>query len=1377
MDLHVTVVGAPGSSRPPREIVVDTAMISTGAQLAERLGSAGWTAPFTVDGVLLAALDHPKGLYDGAVIVAGAPVELRRRPPVSHLAFVVREGPDAGQVLPLSRGVYVIGRAATDIVVADPALSRTHARLTVTEDSIVLEDLDSANGTFVDGGAITRANITVSSSIRMGASHCRLDLLSDAPWSRPVPASVLEPVPVSPELPRRPSRVLVLTSLLPLVLGVVLALTTGMWFFLAFSGLSAVTGLVPLLTYRRAAKEFAGAVQQAAEEDRRRRILAAPDPGLTGLDARRALHVAPVSGSAASTVPPGVVLLRMGTAEQPANLAVRPNGGVFEPPGLAGVPLLIACSAKPTAASPRGLTVTGDAPAVEGLTRALLLQASHPSNGFPTVVCWGSAKDIPQHARFLPNVTVTKDPRVLVDVLARPGLALVFHFSGHLPSEGTRSGSPTGRAARTTADTGSGRDPFVIRIEPGGDGPAAPATGWPALVLTEDGGAALIDGDALDVMPDAVSAGTFGRTARVLAEAVARGDVRFDRGRGTQESGPTLLPPSASLWTEHFEPANLASGSREIWASSDPAHPTAHLGAARQGAVVLDLVNDGPHLLVAGTTGSGKSEFLRTLVLGLAIGQPPENLTLLLIDYKGGSGLGDLAALPHCVGSMSDLSSESTARAFVSLRAELRAREAICADHGARDLDHLRLLAPAACPPRLVVVIDEFRMLIDDVPAALPDLLRVAALGRSLGVHLILATQKAQGAVPPDMRANITSTVLLRVRTALESQDLLGSAVAAEIPVDLPGRAYLRRGNEPPVEFQVATCSTAPSSEVSPGWQDLEAYIDGTDPTPAAGRSGTSPVLLREAVAALVRAAETSGIRSPRRPVLPPLPDRLLPVHHEALPPADPAHRRAELPVGTDGAALTIGLADLPHHQLQRTLQWRPREHSHLAIVGLPGSGGSDAVRAVVAALPGADPDVHLYLLDGDGSLGAVHAGKGDDLIGEHLGALVQPHETKRAGRVLERLAGLPPADDERHVVLAITGWGRWITQFREIRGGHAEEDLQAIIRDGVLSGVTVLILGDRDLTASRFFSLIPNRMYLPFGAHQEITLTWPKMPPIDPLPGRAFVQGRITGPWGDCVCQVLQQTTGIEQARPPAFPPFAVHPLPAVLRMTDLPQHSYQQRSTGDHLTLGVQGDELEPYGVTLNPGEVFLVLGHPGSGRTNALRLIGASRPVRSGRRSVLAPDHEADAAEKEDFWRAVGREHVPSADQQRLILLVDDADRLPADIHRIIADSVAVGAAAVLTARPGASLMARVPLALQARATGQGLVLAPRTPSDGDLFGVRLDVETAALPGRGVAVEPSGIYEVQTALVPADPSPSTPRGAPRTSTAFYRSPSGAR
>jgi S-DNA-T family DNA segregation ATPase FtsK/SpoIIIE len=140
------------------------------------------------------------------------------------------------------------------------------------------------------------------------------------------------------------------------------------------------------------------------------------------------------------------------------------------------------------------------------------------------------------------------------------------------------------------------------------------------------------------------------------------------------------------------------------------------------------LVGDGPHLLVAGTTGSGKSELLQALVLGLAARRSPRDLALALVDFKGGASFGPCSALPHVVGQVTDLDAGLAGRALAGLRAELHRRERLLADRGAADL--AALAGHPDAPPRLVVVIDEFRALADDLPEFLPGLLRVAAQGR-----------------------------------------------------------------------------------------------------------------------------------------------------------------------------------------------------------------------------------------------------------------------------------------------------------------------------------------------------------------------------------------------------------------------------------------------------------------------------------------------------------------------------------------------------------------------------------------------------------------------------------------------------------------------
>ena len=178
----------------------------------------------------------------------------------------------------------------------------------------------------------------------------------------------------------------------------------------------------------------------------------------------------------------------------------------------------------------------------------------------------------------------------------------------------------------------------------------------------------------------------------------------------------------------------------------------------------IDFVADGPHGLVGGTTGSGKSELLRTLVAGLAASVDPDHLTFVLIDFKGGSAFDECARLPHTVGMVTDLDEHLAERALRCLEAELRHRERALREPGAVDLpDYLRKGLPEPLP-RLLVIIDEFATLKAELPDFVDALVGVAQRGRSLGVHLVLATQRPPGAVSDNIRANTNLRIALRVQ-------------------------------------------------------------------------------------------------------------------------------------------------------------------------------------------------------------------------------------------------------------------------------------------------------------------------------------------------------------------------------------------------------------------------------------------------------------------------------------------------------------------------------------------------------------------------------------------------------------------------------------
>ncbi|MET0838724.1 MAG: FtsK/SpoIIIE domain-containing protein, partial [Marmoricola sp.] len=207
------------------------------------------------------------------------------------------------------------------------------------------------------------------------------------------------------------------------------------------------------------------------------------------------------------------------------------------------------------------------------------------------------------------------------------------------------------------------------------------------------------------------------------------------------------------------------------------------IGESTDGVFAIDIRADGPHGLVAGTTGSGKSELLQTMIASLAVGNRPDEFNFVLVDYKGGAAFKDCNHLPHTVGMVTDLDGHLTTRALESLGAELRRREHQLADADAKDIeDYTAGRQPGDEPmPRLLIVIDEFAALASELPDFVTGLVDVARRGRSLGVHLILATQRPAGVVSAEIKSNTNLRIALRVTDAGDSADVIESPDAAHI--------------------------------------------------------------------------------------------------------------------------------------------------------------------------------------------------------------------------------------------------------------------------------------------------------------------------------------------------------------------------------------------------------------------------------------------------------------------------------------------------------------------------------------------------------------------------------------------------------------------
>jgi S-DNA-T family DNA segregation ATPase FtsK/SpoIIIE len=439
--------------------------------------------------------------------------------------------------------------------------------------------------------------------------------------------------------------------------------------------------------------------------------------------------------------------------------------------------------------------------------------------------------------------------------------------------------------------------------------------------------------------------------------------------------------------------------------------------------VLLDLKESselgmGPHGLCVGATGSGKSELLRTLVLALSATHPPEDLALVLVDYKGGATFAPFAGLPHVAGVITNLENQAglVERVHASLAGEVKRRQQVLKDAGnVADIGHYAALRAEKRPdldplPHLFVVIDEFGELLTAKPDFIDLFLSIGRIGRSIGVHLLLSSQRIEGGKLKGLDTYLSYRLGLRTFSADESRTVLDTTDAFHLP-PLPGFGYLKVDTSHYERFKASYVSGAyrgpvqrETEDTGPLAVEYAAYNTlGQDEAsgpeePQMRRRETGPTEM----GVLVQQIENAGANAVRRIWLPPLPDAV--ALDKVAGPVEVGARGMQLARRRGPLQVPLGILDDPTRQWQG--QWYldlTVAGGHAAVIGGPQSGKTTLLRtlALSLALTHTPQEVGVYGLDLVG--GGLQA-----LAGlPHVGGVAGRADRERAARTIDSVRGM----------------------------------------------------------------------------------------------------------------------------------------------------------------------------------------------------------------------------------------------------------------------------------------------------------------------------------------------------------------------------------
>lgn len=686
----------------------------------------------------------------------------------------------------------------------------------------------------------------------------------------------------------------------------------------------------------------------------------------------------------------------------------------------------------------------------------------------------------------------------------------------------------------------------------------------------------------------------------------------------------------------------------------------------------------GPHGLLAGTTGSGKSEFLQTYILSLAVNFHPHEVAFLLIDYKGGGMAQPFRNIPHLLGTITNIegSRNFSLRALASIKSELKRRQRLFDRYTVTHIDEYTSLHKSGVAeeplPHLFLISDEFAELKNEEPDFIRELVSAARIGRSLGVHLILATQKPGGIIDDQIWSNARFRVALKVQDAADSKEILKNGDAAAITVT--GRGYLQVGNNEVYELFQSGWSGAPYLTETYEGEDEVAIVTDLGLEPLTGLSVSdgrkSSLTQIEAVTAKIgEAARSIGANRLSSPWLPPLDGRIT---QDA---AVPFH----------GKGFAIGIADEPEKQSQYPVGYDPDTDGNAGVFGSPGYGKSYTLQTLILGIAGtkSPEEANFYMLDyGNGSLlplrqlphTADYLTLDDELKRDKLIRLIKNEIARRKAAFqkaeVSTLAMYNRIAEEKFplVYLAIDNYDIIRDEMEEL-----EMQMNQFGRDGQSLGIHILLAATRPMSVRQ--TLMNNLKvkvvhYLMDSSEMYGIVGRPPYTP-EPVPGRAilkkeealFMQMFLPADGEDdfiVLESVKAKVRGLKERYAGSGVPQPIPMLPAELTLEQFKEMAAGTGGPGI-VPAGLDEEAVRPVAIDFSRNRHLLIIGLAQRGKTNMMKvLIRAARSQDTGPVAVFdsfdrglsafAQDSRityADTKESLEAWIADAEQHFAEAE----------------------------------------------------------------------------------------------------------------------------------